>query len=113
MIRHDAQNMGMAADEDIRTVTVYHRPHIQRIMSGIAADMGHQHLQSFAVEKLDKRAFETYLMRITVAIDAYQRLEGRKLMDEFDSAAEITGMPYLVHRLEKFTELAAEHSVGI
>ena len=72
---HHLEYVRVATDEDIRMVGIYHSPHIERIFSRIATDMGHQYLQVLTVEKLDQRALEAYFLRVAVAIDPKQGLE--------------------------------------
>ena len=112
-VPHDLQDMGMAADKDIRTDFIYQFSRPRVIPAGIAADMSHQHLHSLTFKETMQGMVKTKVMIITVARDTYQRLEFRNLARQVHSSAEIPSMPDLVHRLKKFTELLTEHSVRI
>jgi len=103
----------MTANEDVRTMAVDHRAHIQGIMSRITTDMSHHDFQSFTIEKLHQRTFKPDFLRITVAIDPYQGLESGDGMNEIDTSSEIARMPYHIYRREEILELIAEHSMGI
>ena len=83
------------------------------ISSGIPSDMCHQHLESLTLEHPVERMDEPEIMVVTVAGHAFERFEGGNIFSQLESTAEISCMPYLVDRLQKFTEWSVEDAVGI
>ena len=77
--------MRMSAYEYVGAVGVYHRPDIQGIVPRIAAYVGHQHFQVFAVEELGEGAFETDFLGVAVAIYPNERLECRDGVHEVNA----------------------------
>lgn len=107
------QNMGMAAYEYIRLITVYEFTGSGIISTRITSDMGHQYLHAFTLEEAVKRMSETKVMVVTVSGYAHKRLESSYFLCQFHSPAEVTGMPYLVHRFKELTELRVENPMRI
>ena len=112
-ITHDLQDMRMTAHKDVRPVFVYQRFGTGVIPPGVPADMGHQDLHALAFEEAVERVFETQVMVVAVARNAHQRLEGGYFLCHIHPPSEISGMPYLVDRLEELPELRVKDSVGI
>lgn len=112
-VADNLEDMGMAADEYVRTVFFdeLHRPLV--ITSGIASDMGHQDLHPLAFEKSVERVDKAEIMVVTIACDAEKRLEPGDFFSELQPPSEIPGMPYLIDRRQKFTELSVEYTMGI
>ena len=112
-VADNLEDMGMAADEYVRTVFFdeLHRPLV--ITSGIASDMGHQDLHPLAFEKAVERVGEAEIMIVAIAGDAEKRLEPGDFFSELQPPSEIPRMPYLVDRGKEFTELSVEYTVGI
>jgi hypothetical protein len=75
--------------------------------------MGHKHLQPFTFEEPVDRMCVAEIEVVAISRHPYKRLEGGNLLRQFHTSAEITGVPYLVHRLKEITELLVEHTVGI
>ena len=112
-IPHDFQDMGMSADEEIRTIFVYKPAGARIITAGIASDMGHEHFHSLTFKEPVKRMNEPEVMVVTIAGNTLQWLEGGNLSRQIHPPAEITGMPDLIDRLQKFTEWSIKNAVGI
>ena len=100
MVVHHPEDVGMPAYEDVRMVPVYESPCPRVITARIATDMNHQHFHTAAVKKQMVRIVETDILAVAVAINAFQRLEGRNLLRSLQPA-EVSGMPYLIHRLQE------------
>ena len=83
------------------------------ISSGIASDMCHQHLESLTLEHPVERMDEPEIVVVAIAGNAFEGLEGGNLFRQFKSSAEISCMPYLVDRFQKFAEWSVEDAVGI
>ena len=103
----------MTAHEDVRPVFVYQRFGTDVIPSRISPHMGHQDLHALAFEEAVERVFETQVMVIAVACDSHKRFEPRDLGGHFHAAAEVSGMPDLVDRFEKFLYAGIENAVGV
>lgn len=113
VIVHHFQDMRMSAYEDIRTVGVDHRPHIEGIMTGISADMGHKDLLPLTVEKLRKGAFETDFLGVAVPVHSDERFERGDLVHEIYPPSEISRMPDFIDGFKELLELIAEHPMRI
>ena len=103
----------MAAYEDVRMIAVEQFTGTWIVASGISSDMGQKDLHSFAVEETVKRMDITQIVVVTVAGHTHQRLECSNLLRQFHPTAEITGMPYLIHRGKKVTDAVIEDAVSI
>lgn len=103
----------MAADEYLRPEAVDKGSGAEVVMTGITAYMGHEDRHPSALEELMMGVLETDVLSVTVAMDTDKRLEGCYLIGRSESASEVSGMPYLVHRLEELLELWAEYSVSV
>ena len=112
-VADNLEDMGVAADEYVRTVFFdeFHRPPV--VTSRITSDMGHQDLHSAAFEEAVERMGEAEIMVVAIACDAEKRFEPGDFFSKFQPTSEIPGMPYLIDRGKEFTELSVEHSVGI
>lgn len=107
------EDMGVAAYEDVGTVEVDQGEGTGIVTARIAAYMGHQHLQSLAFEYAVERVDEAEAVVVAVACHAFQRLELRYLFCQFKTSSEITCVPDLIDRFEKFTEWRIEYAVSI
>lgn len=112
-VTHDFQDMGVAANKNIRPVFVNQLPCARIIPSWISTNMRHQNFHALTFEKPVQRVFKTQFIIITIAAHAYKRLEFRKGAGKFKPSSEITGVPKLVHRFKKVTESLTEDSVRI
>ena len=112
-IPNHLQDMRMTAYEYVRTILVNELARSGIIASGIASDMGHQHLHAFADKETVHGMGESEVMIVTVAGHPDQRFEFCDLSGQSQSTAEVARMPYLVDRGEEFAELRGEYSVGI
>lgn len=113
LVSDDLQDVGMATDEDVRTMHVDQLAGMIVILAGIAADMRHEHLQAFAFEDTMDRMDEAEVVVVAVSGDSEKGLESTDLLRKLKSSAEVSGMPDLVHRLKKIAELPAEYAVGV
>ena len=113
MVVHHFQNMRMPAYEYVRMEFLDKRPGPPVIMAGRPSDMGHKDGDPLKFQNLLVRIFQTYVLAVAVARDAYQRLEFPYVVGEGESPAEIARMPYHVTRSEKLLEFVAEDSVSI
>ena len=112
-ITHDLQDMRMTAHKDVRPVFVYQRFGTGVIPPGVPADMGHQDLHALAFEEAVERVFETQVMVVAVARDSHKRFEPCDLGGHFHAAAEVSGMPDLVDRFEKFPYAGIKDAMGV
>lgn len=112
-ITHDLQDMGMAAYEYVRLQLVYEPARPRIVSSGISADVGHENVHTLAFEEAVQRMGETQVVVVTIACNAFERLECSDLIRQFKSAAEVPGMPDLVHRPKKLLERFIEDTVGV
>lgn len=107
------QDMRMTAYEYVRTILVNELARSGIIASGIASDMGHQHLHAFADKETVHGMGESEVMIVTIASYPDQRFEFCNFLGQIQSTAEVACMPYLVDRGEEFAELRGEYSVCI
>ena len=107
------KDMGMAAHEYIRPKLIYQLAGPYVISPGISANMDHQDLKPFALEKPVDRVGISKVIVVAVAGHAEHRLEGCNLFSGPETAAEISRMPNLVHRSQEFPELLAEYAMRI
>lgn len=112
-ITHDLQDMGMAAYEYVRLQFVDEPARPWVISSRISADMGHKHIQPLALEETVQRVGEAQVVVIAIAGDTFERLERGDLLRQFKPAAEVPGMPYLVHGLKELLERLVEDPVSV
>jgi hypothetical protein len=75
--------------------------------------MSHQNLEPSALENPVQRMDKTQIMIITIAGNTHQRLERSDLRSQVKPPAEVSGVPDLIHRLQKSLELIAENPVRI
>lgn len=112
-VRHHLEDMGVPADEDVRSELVD-----QRLCSGgptprVAAYVHHQDLHPFDLKELIFGIFKAYVLAVAVAVDALQRLEFPDAVGEFEPSAEVAGMPYLIHSSEEVPESLGKYPMSI
>ncbi len=112
-ITDNLQDMRMAADEDIGSVTVDELSCARIISPRIPTYMSHKDLHALALEETMQGMVETKVMIITVASYTDQRLELRYFRRQIHTSAEIAGMPDLIDRFKEFLEAGVKHSVGV
>lgn len=112
-VAHDFQDMGMPADEHLRPETVDQGSGSKVIMPGISSYVHHQYGHPSALEELVVRIIHADVLTVAVPIYSDQRFEGCYLFCSGEAAAEVSGMPDLVHGLEELLELWAEYSVSV
>lgn len=113
MVSHDLEDVGMAADEDVRPVGVNQGQSTEIVMVRRTSDVYHQDFLPLHLKELILRIFEADILTVAVAGNAHKGLECLNLFGETESATEISCMPYHVHRLEEFPEAFAECAVGV
>lgn len=112
-VAHDLEYVGMAADEYLGPEAVDKGSGAKVIMTGITAYMGHEDRHPSAFEELMMGVLQTDVLSVTVAVDADKGFESRYPVCCSKPAAEVSGMPYLIYRSEKFLELFVEYSVSV
>ena len=75
--------------------------------------MHHENPLSLTFKALIFRIHQTDILTVAISVDAFQRLECGNRVCEIDTSAEISGMPHLIHRLQKLLEFRTEHAVRI
>lgn len=113
LIIHYFQDVGMTADEKVRTVLPDEVPGFGIIVPRRSADMGHQHPEPFAVPETEHRTPVQQAPVVAIADDALQRFERRNLRLQVQSAPEVPGVPDLVDILQECLEFGAERPVRI
>ena len=113
VVSYNLEDMRMAAYKQVRSISVYKVPGTGIVLSRITSDMNHKDLYSFTFKETMHRMVVTETMIITVPRNADQWLECSNLSGQFQSPAEITGMPYLVHLRKEVLEFLGEHSVCV
>ena len=103
----------MTAYEYVRPVFVDEFSCPGVIASRVAADMGHQYLHALTFEEAVHGVCEAQVVVVAVAGDTDQGLELRYLFRQIHTSAEISGMPDLIDRRQKFLELRVEDPVCI
>ena len=106
------QDVGVAADEDLRAVGFDQAQGAIVVAAGVAADVGHQHAHPVLFEVAHHLGEVAYVVAVAVAEDADQRLEGGDLRIG-GLIAEIPSMPDHVDRCQKIFQLLVEVSVGV
>lgn len=112
-ITYDLQDMGMAANEYVRLQLIYESARPRVVSSWISADMGHENVHSLAFKEAVQRMDKAQVVVVTIAGDAFERLECGDLLRQFKPTAEIPCMPDLVHRLKELLEGVIEDTVGV
>lgn len=112
-IPHHFQYMGMAADKDVRLIFIDQLTGPDIISSRVASDMGHQHSGTTALEAPVKRMSIAEVVIVAVTCNADKRLISSNVFSQLQAAAEIAGMPDLIDRREKITELLREYSMCV
>lgn len=107
------QYMRMSADEEGRAITLDERTRADIVMPRIPPDMCHQHIHPAAFEILMSGVFRADILPVAVPVNGHQRLEIGERLREGRTAAEIPGVPELLHRFQKSAELISEDPVGI
>ena len=105
--------MGMTAYEDVRAAFSYQSGGKAVVSSGTPSDMFQKYFLARTFEETVFRMHETDFLPVTIAVHTHQRLECRYGIGEFYPAAEVPGMPQLVHRRKKLLDLGTENPVGI
>ncbi len=113
LIIHNFEDMGVAADKDVGPVLPDEGAGFGIVVAGRAADMGHQDFQSLAHPAQRKGILMDQATVVAVSDDAPEGLESRNLIRRIQPAAEVAGMPDLVHGSEEIPELGREEPVGI
>ena len=112
-ITHYFQDMRMAADEQIRLISVYKFTGTRVISSRVATDMSHEYFQSLTFKKAVQGMSIAKTMIVTVSCDSDQRLVCSYLFGKIHSSSEVACMPYLVHLRKEVLEFLGEHSVCV
>ena len=112
-ITHDFQDMRMAADKQIRLISVNKFTCTGVVSSRIATDMSHENLYSLTFKKAVQGMIIAKTMVVTVSCDSDKRLVCSYLFGKIHSSSEVSGMPDLIHRLKKVAEGLVEHAVCI
>lgn len=93
-VTHDFQDMGVAANKNIRPVFVNQLSCAGIISSRISTNMRHQNFHTLTFEKPVQRVFKTQFIIVTIAAHAYKRLEFRKGVQNAALEALWAGMEY-------------------
>ena len=112
-IPHYLQYVRVTADKDIWPELVDQGSGPGIVSARITADVSHQNLHSLTFETPVKRVSEPQVMIVTIACHPDKRLVGGHFLCKLQSASEVSGMPDLIHRIEEFTELRAEHAMRV
>ena len=112
LVEDDFQDVGVAADEDIRQMGIDELERLVVVPAWIASDVHHQHSSALTFHELCVRYPGTHLSAVAVAVDSFKRFECSYLQQGL-LVAEVPGVPYLIHRLEEFFQLVVEPAVCI
>jgi hypothetical protein len=112
-IPYNLKDMRMSAHKDIRFMFLYQFDSPAVISSRIASHMSHKNLQAFAFKETEQRVLIPQSMIIAIASDTLERLECRQFLSQRHAPAEITGMPQLIHRLQKIPERLVEYPMSV
>ena len=112
-IADNLKNVGMTTNEYVRSVTVDQFSGTRVISTGVTSDMYHKYFETLTFEKSMERMNEAQIMVIAIAGHAHKRLEISNFLRQSHSSSEVAGMPYLIHRLEKFAEPGIKHTMSI
>jgi len=110
---HDAQNVRMSADEDVRAIALNELEGTPIIVTGETADMSHQNVLSLPFEILVNGIIVNQTSLVAIADNAYKRLELGNFVCCGKSATEIAGMPQFIAGREKVLELMAEGAMRV
>lgn len=113
LVVNDFQYVRMSADENVRLIA--HQKGVGRavILSGIAPDVGHQHLHTLAGPETVQRVVVAKVVVVAVAAHAHKRLEIGDGGRDLKSPSEVAGVPDFVNRGEKFAEGSVKNSVRV
>lgn len=107
------QDMGMAADEDVRPISVEEFTGTRVISAGISADVDQKDLHTLTVEETVERMSVAQVIVVAVAGHAHQRLKGSYFLGQTHASAEVTRMPDFVHGREEVTDAVVENAVRV
>src|SRR5574344_2303618 len=102
----------MSAYKNVRPMCVNEFKCFIIIPSRIPPYMHHQYFLPLTLEKLNNRHSLPYLNAVTISINPYHILK-RLNIEKCFQISEITRMPYLVHRLEKFFQGVIKTTMSI
>lgn len=112
-VTHDFQYMRMAADEYMWVKPVNESSSPKVVMPRVSADVGHEDRHTAAFEEFVVRVVQTDILSVTIAVNSDKRFESSNGSRCGHASSEVSCMPNLVYRFEKFLELVAEYSVGV
>lgn len=103
----------MAADKQIRLISVNKFTCTGVVSSRIATDMSHENPYTLTFKKTVQRMIIAKTMVVTVSCDSDKRLVCSYLFGKIHSSSEVACMPYLVHLRKEVLEFPGEHSVCV
>lgn len=112
-IIHNAQDMAVPANENIRPVALYKLAGMEIIVSWVASYVGHKYGLPLTAEEAVQRIIEHQPPLVAIADDAHKWPERRDIGGSLISPSEVPGMPYFTARLQKLPECRVKTPVGI
>ena len=113
LVVHHAQDMGMAADENVGTIHVNYLPGLGIVPAGKTADMRHQDFFPFTLEKLVAGAIIAQVVAVHISVHPDKVLERRQAAVHLRSPAKISGVPYLIHGSQELKNIFVQAPVRI
>ena len=113
LVVFDAEDVGVAADEDLGAEALDEGLGAVVIVSGVAADVGHQDGHAAAFEEAVPGVFVVEGVLVAVAVHPDQGFECGDFAGGFEAAAEVSGVPELVAGGKEVFEGLVEDAVGV
>lgn len=112
LVGHHFEDMRMPADEKVGFLGFEPREDAGRVMAGIAADMGHGYLASFAFKNPPFLEAEPNQVVIDIPIDGQRGLEGGQTI-QHRQTTQIPGMPQALAGFQETEYLGEKFSMGV
>jgi len=104
--------MRMAADKQLRRLSVYFTLYKRTVPAGITADMRHPDIYVFTIKSQVFGKNLADILAVNIAINTFQRFKSSESINYLHTA-EIAGMPDLVAVFEMFKNRIIEVAVGV
>jgi hypothetical protein len=111
-VTHHPENMGMAADEQVRPIPSEYFLHVAIVPARIAADVGHVNAQAFALPQHVEWQPGPQIAAVDISIDTTRRFELLQPVEHFDGT-EIAGMPQFIAAGEMRQQAFVQESMAV
>lgn len=113
LVIHHLEYMGMATDENVRTVVHNQGVGITVVFTGISPYVGHQHLHTSAGEKAVQRIVVAQVVIVAVAANSHKGFETGNLGCGGKSPSEIPCVPDFINGCKELLQRLIKYAVGV